>query len=67
MENITPRTSLLNLDVRFSVHPASETFSVCFCSCECNRDKIRALLQGCHDSNYYGFHLCDVNVLSLHL
>ena len=43
MEGIIPRTSPYNLDVRLSVHPASETLNFCFCSCAGNRGMIHGL------------------------
>lgn len=63
MGNIISRTSLLDLDVQFSLHLAPETISFCFCSCECSRDKIHVLLPDCRDSNYYDFHQHDEDVL----
>ena len=67
MEGMTPRTSPCNPSVRVSQHSASETLSLCFCSCERNCDKIHVLLQGCLVSNYCDFHLCDAGVLFLRL
>ena len=67
MGGIIPRTSQLNLDVRLSVHPASETLSLCFCSCAGNRDRIRVLLQGYPASNSHDFHLRGANVLFIRL
>ncbi len=62
-EIIISRLSLLDLYVKLSLHTAPETFSFCFCSCEYNHDKIRVLLQDCHDSSCYDFHRHGVDVL----
>lgn len=43
MEAIMPRTSLLELDVRVSVHPAPDILSLRFCPCVYNRDRIHVL------------------------
>ncbi len=41
MEAIMPRTSLLNLGVQLSPHPASDILrELPFCPCGCNRDRI---------------------------
>lgn len=63
-ESIISRPSLLDLYVKLSPHTAPETFSFCFCSCGYSRDKIRVLLQDCHDSSCYDFRLHDVDLLS---
>ena len=65
MEGITPRTSLFNLGVRVSLHPAFDVLSFRICPCADNHGMIHVLLQGFAISNYYDFHLRDVDVLSL--
>ncbi len=64
-EAITLRPSLLNPYVRLSVHTASETLRVSFCSCVSNRGRTHVLLQGFPASNCDDFHQYGVDVLSL--
>ena len=61
-----PRPSLLNLDVRVSVHPASDVLSFRFCSCGGIGGSFRARLEGYFASSYYGFHLYGGDVLFHH-
>ncbi len=57
-----PRPSLLNLDVRLSVHPASDALSFCFCSCGGIGDSFRERLEDYLSSSSCGSHLCDGDV-----
>jgi hypothetical protein len=43
---IIPRSSLLNLGVQLSPHPASDVLSFRVCSCEYNRGSFRVWLEG---------------------
>ncbi|MBS3029307.1 MAG: SBBP repeat-containing protein [Dolichospermum sp. DET50] len=43
---IIPRSSLLNLGVRLSPHPASDVLNFRFCSCEYSRGSFHELLEG---------------------
>jgi hypothetical protein len=43
-EAITPRPSLLEPDVRVSVHPAPDVLSFRFCSCDDSHDMIHVRL-----------------------
>ena len=53
-EGITPRPSLLNLDVQLSPHPVSDVLSFRFCSCGCSHDSFHGWLEGCFSSSYCG-------------
>ena len=53
-------TSLLNLGVRLSPHPASDVLSLRFCSCVCNRDNSHELLLDYFSSNWHDFRRCGV-------
>ena len=59
MGDIIPRTSLLNLDVQLSLHPASDVLSLRFCSCVYNRDNFRGLPLDYSSSSWRDFHRCD--------
>ncbi len=60
------RPSLLNLDVRVSVHPASDVLTLRFCSCRLNRGNFREGLEDFCSSSLRGFHQHDVDVSSRH-
>lgn len=59
MPGIIRGTSLLNLGVRLSPHPASDVLSLRFCSCACNRGNSRESLQDYFSSSWRDFHQCD--------
>ncbi len=55
---IMPRSSLLDLDVRLSVHPAPDSIRQCLCTCERNRGMTHAEPPDCCISSFGDFHLC---------
>ena len=59
MGSIISRTSLLELDVRLSVHPAPDVLSFSFCSCANNRGNSHELLLGFSSSGLRDYHLGD--------
>ncbi len=66
MPGIIRGTSLLNLGVRLSPHPASDVLSLHFCSCVCNRGNSHELLQDYFSSSWRDFHRCDADESVLH-
>lgn len=65
-EAIMPRPSLLDLDMRLSVHPAPDVLSFRFCSCDGVWGNSGEQLEDCFSSSCYDFHLRGVVVLSRH-
>jgi hypothetical protein len=59
MPGIIRGTSLLNLGVRLSPHPASDVLRLRFCSCVCNRGNSRELLLDYFSDSWRGFRRCD--------
>ena len=65
MGAIMLRTSLFNLGVQVSLHPAFDVLSFRVCSCVCSYGMTHVLLRGFAISSCYDFRLHDVDVLSL--
>ena len=64
---IIPRSSLLNLDVRLSSHPASDSIRQCLCSCVRNRGMTHVEPPDCCISSFGDFHLYDAGEPALRM